>query len=176
MNTANKLTMMRIFLIPVFLIVLYLEFPFHMWIALAVFVLASVTDFIDGYVARNYNQITDFGKFMDPLADKVLVMAAMLWFVEAGRMPAWALLIVVVREFAVTAAGWSGKVKTASTMVCIVIMLALSLAALDWVCVAVILVTTVYSGIEYFVKNRDVINWSDISCWIFHRLFRPTSP
>ena len=175
MNTANKLTMMRIFLIPVFLIVLYLEFPFHMWIALAVFVLASVTDFIDGYVARNYNQITDFGKFMDPLADKVLVMAAMLWFVEAGRMPAWALLIVVGREFAVTAlrlvaveggrviaAGWSGKVKTASTMVCIVIMLALSLAALDWVCVAVILVTTVYSGIEYFVKNRDVINWSDM--------------
>ena len=90
-------------------------------------------------------------------------------------MPAWALLIVVVREFAVTAlrlvaveggrviaAGWSGKVKTASTMVCIVIMLALSFTALDWVCVAVILVTTVYSGIEYFVKNRDVINWSDM--------------
>lgn len=175
MNTANKLTMMRIFLIPVFLVVLYWEFPLHMWIALAVFVVASVTDFVDGYVARHYNQITDFGKFMDPLADKVLVMAAMLWFVEAGRMPAWALLIVVVREFAVTAlrlvaveggrviaAGWSGKVKTASTMVCIVIMLALRFAVLDWVCVAVIVVTTVYSGIEYFIKNKDVINWSDM--------------
>ena len=116
MNTANKLTMMRIFLIPVFLIVLYLEFPFHMWIALAVFVLASVTDFIDGYVARNYNQITDFGKFMDPLADKVLVMAAMLWFVEAGRMPAWALLIVVVREFAVTALRRCVRVWTTSSI------------------------------------------------------------
>ena len=175
MNTANKLTMMRIFLIPVFLVVLYLEFPFHMWIALAVFAVASVTDFVDGYVARHYNQITDFGKFMDPLSDKVLVMAAMLWFVEAGRMGAWALLIVVVREFAVTAlrlvaveggrviaAGWSGKVKTASTMICIVVMLAFSVPVLDWICVAVILVTTVYSGVEYFIKNKDVINWSDM--------------
>ncbi len=175
MNTANKLTMLRVLLIPVFLLALYLEFPFHTWAALGIFVLASVTDFVDGYVARHYNQITDFGKFMDPLADKVLVMAAMLWFVEAGRMPAWALLIVVVREFAVTAlrlvaveggrviaAGWSGKVKTASTMVCLVIMLALRFAPLDWVCVAVILVTTVYSGVEYFVKNKDVVNWSDM--------------
>ena len=103
MTTANKLTMLRVFLIPVFLIVLYWEFPGHRWAALVIFVLASVTDMIDGYVARHFNQITDFGKFMDPLADKVLVMAAMLWFVEVGRMPAWALLIVVVREFAVTA-------------------------------------------------------------------------
>ena len=99
----------------------------------------------------------------------------MLWFVEAGRMGAWALLIVVVREFAVTAlrlvaveggrviaAGWSGKVKTASTMICIVVMLAFSVPVLDWICVAVILVTTVYSGVEYFIKNKDVINWSDM--------------
>lgn len=175
MTTANKLTMLRVFLIPVFLIVLYWEFPGHRWAALVIFVLASVTDMIDGYVARHFNQITDFGKFMDPLADKVLVMAAMLWFVEVGRMPAWALLIVVVREFAVTAlrlvaveggrviaAGWSGKVKTASTMVCLVLMLALQFPVLDWVCVAVILVTTVYSGVEYFIKNKDVINWSDM--------------
>ena len=175
MNTANKLTLTRVVMIPLFLVILYWDFPFHQYVALAVFVLASVTDFVDGYIARHYNQVTDFGKFMDPLADKVLVMAAMLWFVEAGRMPAWALLIVVVREFAVTAlrlvaveggrviaAGWSGKVKAASTMVCIVIMLALQFAVLDWVCVAVIVVTTVYSGIEYFIKNKDVINWSDM--------------
>ena len=175
MNTANKLTMLRVILIPVFLVILYLEFPFHMWYALGVFALASVTDFVDGYVARHYNQTTDFGKFMDPLADKILVMAAMLWFVEDGRMAAWALLIVVVREFAVTAlrliavgggrviaAAWSGKVKTVSTMVGIILMLALQNPILDWVCVAVIVVTTLYSGVEYFVKNKDVIDWANM--------------
>ena len=175
MNTANKLTLLRVLLIPVFLVVLYLPFPFHMVYALAIFILASVTDFIDGYVARHYNQITDFGKFMDPLADKMLVMAALLWFVEVGRLPAWALLIVVVREFAVTglrliavergrviAAAWSGKIKTASTMVCICLMLVFQAPVLDGACTGLILATTVYSGIEYFVKNKDVIDWSKL--------------
>ena len=173
MNTANKLTMLRIVMIPVFLVILYLNFPFNRYLALLIFILASITDFIDGYIARHYHQITDFGKFMDPLADKMLVMAAMLWFVEAGRMPAWALLIVVVREFAVSglrliavdngrviAAAWSGKVKTASTMVGICLMLLPVPPAVDLVVTAVIVVTTVYSGVEYFVKNRDVIDWS----------------
>lgn len=173
MNTANKLTMLRIVMIPVFLIVLYLDFPFNRYLALLIFILASVTDFIDGYIARHYNQVTDFGKFMDPLADKMLVMAAMLWFVEAGRMPAWALLIVVVREFAVSglrliavdngrviAAAWSGKVKTASTMVGICLMLLPVPRVVDLAVTAVIVATTVYSGVEYFVKNRDVIDWS----------------
>lgn len=175
MNTANKLTMLRVVLIPVFLVVLYLQFPYHMWVALAVFVVASITDFVDGYIARHYNQVTDFGKFMDPLADKVLVMAALVCFVEMGRLPAWALLIVILREFAVTAlrliavegglviaAGWSGKVKTASTMVCICLMLAFSLPALDVACTAVILATTVFSGAEYFIKNQSVIRWGDM--------------
>ncbi len=176
MNTANKLTLLRVVLIPVFLLAVYLPFPFHMLIALFLFILASVTDFIDGYIARHYDQVTDFGKFMDPLADKVLVMAALLCFVEMGRLPAWALLIVILREFAVTAlrliaveggrviaAGWSGKVKTASTMVCICLMLAFTgVPALDVVCTVVILVTTIYSGVEYFVKNRDVINWGEL--------------
>ena len=175
MNTANKLTMLRIFLIPVFLVVLYLDFPFHMLFALAIFILASVTDFVDGYIARHYNLVTDFGKFMDPLADKMLVMSALLWFVEMGRFPAWALLIVVVREFAVTglrliavergrviAAAWSGKIKTASTMVCICLMLVFHHLTLDMVCVAVILFTTIYSGMEYFLKNKDVIDWSKL--------------
>lgn len=173
MNTANKLTMLRVILIPVFLVLLYLPIPFHRVFALVIFILASVTDFIDGYIARHYNQVTDFGKFMDPLADKLLVMSALLWFVEAGRLPAWAMLVVVAREFAVTAlrlvavergrviaAAWSGKIKTASTMVCICIMLLLCIQPLDWVCNGVILVTTAYSGIEYFVKNRDVLNWN----------------
>ena len=173
MNTANKLTLTRVVMIPLFLVILYWDFPFHQYVALAVFVLASVTDFVDGYIARHYDQVTDFGKFMDPLADKVLVMAAMLWFVEAGRFPAWALLIVIVREFAVTAlrlvaveggrviaAAWSGKVKTASTMVGICLMLLPVPPVVDTLVTAVIVLTTVYSGIEYFVKNKDVMDWS----------------
>lgn len=175
MNTANKLTLTRVVMIPLFLVILYWDFPFHQYVALAVFVLASVTDFVDGYIARHYDQVTDFGKFMDPLADKVLVMAAMLWFVEAGRFPAWALLIVIVREFAVTAlrlvaveggrviaAAWSGKVKTASTMVGICVMFLFPHQVVDWLVVAVIVLTTVYSGVEYFVKNRDVMNWKEL--------------
>ncbi|MBO5727367.1 MAG: CDP-diacylglycerol--glycerol-3-phosphate 3-phosphatidyltransferase [Oscillospiraceae bacterium] len=170
MNTANKLTMLRVVMIPAFLLVLYLGLPFGNLIALAIFVVASLTDWLDGYIARNYNQTTDFGKFMDPLADKCLVIAAMLWFVEIGQMPAWALLIVVVREFAVSglrmqaanlgkviAAGWSGKVKTASTMVCICVMLLLpNVLPLNIVCVAVIVLTTLYSGAEYLLVNRSV--------------------
>ena len=170
MNLPNKLTLLRIVLILPFLLVLYLDVPGAAYIALAIFILASLTDLLDGKIARKYNLITDFGKFADPLADKMLVMAAMVWFVENGQMPGWALLIVIVREFAVSglrmvasdkgrviAAGWSGKVKTASTMVCICLMLAFSRPALDRVCTVVILASTVYSGIEYFVKNKDVI-------------------
>jgi len=175
MNTANKLTLLRVVLIPVFLVFLYLDNGWGRYAALAVFVFASLTDFVDGYIARHYDQVTDFGKFMDPLADKVLVLSAMLWMIQAGRMPAWAVLIVVLREFAVSglrliaveqgrviAAGWSGKVKTASTMVCLVLMLLVVRPALDWVCTAVIVVTTVYSGVEYFLKNRDVMDWSNL--------------
>ena len=175
MNTANKLTMLRVALIPVFLVLLYVPVPFHRTFALVVFILASVTDFVDGYVARHYNQVTDFGKFMDPLADKVLVMAALLWFVQDGRLPAWAMLVVVAREFAVTAlrliavergrviaAAWSGKIKTASTMVCICLMLVFALPWLDALCAVVILATTLWSGAEYFAKNRDVIDWKNM--------------
>jgi len=171
MNTANKLTMLRVFMIPAFLLVLYLGIPFANYIALAIFIVASLTDWLDGYIARNCNQTTDFGKFMDPLADKCLVIAAMLWFVEIGQMPAWALLIVVVREFAVSgirmqaanlgrviAAGWSGKVKTASTMVCICLMLLPIPPVVNTVCVAVIVVTTLYSGGEYLIQNKDVFS------------------
>ena len=170
MNTANKLTILRVVMIPAFLLVLYLGVPYANYWALAIFALASVTDTLDGYIARHYNQITDFGKFMDPLADKCLVTAAMLWFVEVGQMPAWALLIVIVREFAVSglrmvaadkgrviAAGWSGKVKTAATMVCIILMLLPLPAIVNQICTAVIVLTTIYSGVEYFMKNADIL-------------------
>lgn len=170
MTTANKLTILRIALIPVFLVILYLGFPGSRFIALGIFILASLTDFVDGYIARHYNQITDFGKFMDPLADKMLVMSAMCYFVESGDMYGWVLALVLLREFAVSgmrlvaveqgrviAAAWSGKIKTASTMVCLCVMLLISgIAWLNLACQIVILATTLYSGVEYLVKNKDV--------------------
>ena len=182
MTTANKITLTRIAMIPFFIyfaaqpmriideLRYHVVFPTSTVIALVLFCVASFTDFLDGYVARKYNQVTDFGKFADPLADKMLVTAAMLWFVEIGQMAAWMLLIVIVREFAVSglrmiasdkgrviAAGWSGKVKTASTMVCIVIMFLPIPPILNTICVWVITLTTLYSGVEYFVQNRDII-------------------
>lgn len=169
MNLPNKLTVLRILLIPVFMVVLYWGFPGAAYVALAIFIVASLTDLLDGKIARARNLVTDFGKFADPLADKMLTAAAMLWFVEIGQMPAWALLIVICREFGVSglrmlaadsgrviAAGWSGKVKTAATMVCLVLMFLPIPAVLNTVCVWVIVVTTLYSGVEYFMKNKDV--------------------
>ena len=170
MNLPNKLTVLRIVLILPFLLVLYLDVPGASYIALAIFIIASLTDLLDGKIARSRNLVTDFGKFADPLADKMLVVAAMLWFVENGQMPGWALLIVILREFAVSglrmvasdqgrviAAGWSGKVKTASTMVCVVLMFLPIPPVVNTLCVWVITLTTLYSGVEYFVKNKDVI-------------------
>jgi CDP-diacylglycerol--glycerol-3-phosphate 3-phosphatidyltransferase len=171
MNIANKLTLLRVALIPVFLIVMYWGFPYHQYVGLIIFIGASLTDFVDGHLARSRNLVTDFGKFMDPLADKVLVVTAMLWFVQTGVIPAWAVAIVILREFAVSgmrliaveqgrviAAAWSGKIKTASTMVCLCLMFVPLPTILNWICVAVIVGTTVWSGIEYFVKNRDVFS------------------
>ena len=178
MNLPNKLTMLRVILVPFFMffaagshIGTSAYNPVFHLVAGVIFAVASFTDFLDGYIARKNHLVTDFGKFMDPLADKCLVTAAMLWFVEIGQMPAWALLVVIIREFGVSglrmvaadkgrviAAGWSGKVKTASTMVCIVLMFLPIPAELNLACVAVIVLTTIYSGVEYFVKNRDVIS------------------
>ena len=175
MNTPNKLTLLRIVLVPVFVVVLYLNFPYNNLVALAIFILASLTDLLDGKIARKYHLVTDFGKFMDPIADKLLVTAALLVFVDWHMMPAWVAIVVIAREFIVSAlrlvaasngrviaAGWSGKVKTASTMVCICVMLLGLPEVVDVICSAIILVTTAYSGIEYLVKNRDVLNLNNI--------------
>lgn len=169
MTTASKITLARVALIPVFMAVLLLGYP---WPAMIIFAVASLTDFVDGYIARHYNQTSDFGKFLDPLADKLLVVAAMLVFVQQGRMPAWVVMIVLVREFAVSglrmvaaadglvlAAGWSGKVKTFSTMVGLCLMMVLPLVWLDWAVILVIAVTTLYSGVEYFIQNRKVFKF-----------------
>lgn len=170
MTLASKITLVRVAFIPVYMVFMYLSggtSNLWMWLAFAVFILASITDFVDGYVARKYNQISDFGKFLDPLADKLLTIAAMVIFCQWDMMPAWALMLILTREFAVTglrlvavgkgnviAAGWSGKVKTASTMVGLCAMMAFP--TVKWIAItvtAVIVVTTVYSGVEYFVRN-----------------------
>ena len=170
MTTASKITLVRVAFIPVYMIFMYLsggQIGPWLWAAFGIFVIASLTDYVDGYIARKYHQVSDFGKFLDPLADKLLTIAAMVMFCEWGQMPAWALMIVLTREFAVTglrlvavgkgtviAAGWSGKVKTASTMIGLcVLMVFPTIAWLCWTVTAVIVLTTVYSGMEYFIQN-----------------------
>ena len=170
MTLASKITMVRVAFIPVYMVLMYLsngQSGLWMWLALAVFIVASLTDWVDGHVARKYNQTSDFGKFLDPLADKLLTISAMVMFCEWGVMPGWALMLVLAREFSVTglrliavgkgkviAAGWSGKVKTACTMVGLCVQMAFP-ASLEvcWLVTTVIVVTTLYSGIEYFVQN-----------------------
>lgn len=167
MTTANKITIVRIILIPIYLVLAYTGNTY--W-ALGMYILACLSDTLDGYIARHYQQVTDFGKFMDPLADKMLVLAAMIFFVEKGLMPGWAVAIVLFREFAVSglrlvaveqqrviAAAWSGKIKTGVTMVGLGVMLVFGqYEILNWIIVGLIVLTTVYSGVEYFYKNRDV--------------------
>ena len=170
MTTASKITLIRVALIPIYMVLMYLSgggSGMWMWTGLAVFIIASLTDYVDGHIARTRGQVTDFGKFLDPLADKLLVIAAMVMFCEWCKIPAWALMLVLTREFAVTglrlvavgkgtviAAGWSGKVKTASTMIGLCVLMAFP--TVDWVAwlvTGVIVVTTVYSGVEYFIQN-----------------------
>ena len=177
MTLASKITLARVGFIPVFMVFMYLsggQPGLWMWLSLAVFIIASITDFVDGQIARRCNQVSDFGKFLDPLADKLLTIAAMTMFCEWGDMPAWALMLVLTREFAVTglrlvavgkgkviAAGWSGKGKTASTMVGRCVMMAFPANIwLDMAVTAIIVITTLYSGIEYFIQNWKCL-WED---------------
>ena len=166
-TTANKITMFRIALIPVFLVLAYTG---HLYTALAVYIIACLSDVADGYIARHCNQVSDFGKFVDPLADKMLVLAAMCFFIENGQMPGWCVAIVLFREFAVSglrliaveqgrviAAAWSGKPKTGCTMVGLSAMMLFSeVEMVNIIFTVLILITTVGSGIHYFWVNRDV--------------------
>ena len=184
MTTATKITFVRVFLIPVFMVCMYLSESVECmkYLALAVFAVASLTDLVDGQIARRCHQVTDLGKFLDPLADKVLVISAMAMFCEWGQFPAWTLMIVLAREFAVSglrmiaagkgnviAAARSGKIKTAVTMsgLCVMLLLRGSLftrllgsctvSAVNWTVVGLIAVTTLYSGVEYFIRNISVL-------------------
>ena len=174
MTTATKITLARVALIPIYLILMYLsngQAGLWMWLALAVFVIASLTDYVDGYIARSYNQVSDFGKFLDPLADKLLTLAAMCMFCQWGKFPAWALMIVLTREFAVSglrmvagpkgkviAAGKSGKFKTASTMVGLIVWMVFpGICFIGTIVMWMIVITTVYSGVEYFIQNWNCL-------------------
>lgn len=186
MNLPNKLTLLRVILVPFFLLFLLVDqIPLHGLWALVIFAAASVTDALDGHIARSRGLITDFGKFLDPVADKVLVFAALIAFVELGLASSAAVVIMMAREFLVSsmrmvaaskgrviAAGKSGKVKTAVTMVSIVAILLLmalgdlvtgmtvSLPAISNVLIWLCGVITVYSGVEYLVQNKDVFTGS----------------
>lgn len=164
-------------MIPFFIAAALIDFTGHNYVAMGIFIFAAVTDSVDGYVARHYDQVSDFGKFIDPIADKLLVTAALLIFVEQRQMSSWVCFIVIAREFLVSglrlvavekgtviAAAFSGKVKTAASMVCVCIMFLpfhdyelLSWLTPDKLCSAVILFTTVYSGVEYFIDNRSAL-------------------
>lgn len=174
MTTASKITLARVALIPVYMVLMYLsggEAGIWMWLALGMFIFASLTDYVDGYIARHCNQVSDFGKFLDPLADKLLTLAAMCMFCQWGCFPAWALMIVLTREFAVSglrmvagpkgkviAAGKSGKFKTASTMIGLCVWMAFpGVALLGQIVMWMIVITTVYSGVEYFIQNWNVL-------------------
>ena len=174
MTTASKITLVRVALIPAFMVTMYLsggEAGLWMWISLGIFIIASLTDYVDGHIARKYNQVSDFGKFLDPLADKLLTLAAMCMFCQWGSFPAWALMIVLTREFAVSglrmvagpkgkviAAGKSGKFKTASTMIGLCFWMAFpSVEIIGTVVMWVIVITTIYSGVEYFIQNWNCL-------------------
>lgn len=170
MNLANKLTIMRIILVPVFLALITIKTKYGVYLATGVFIIAALTDKLDGYIARSRNQITTLGKFMDPLADKLLVAAALISMTELGRLPAWMVITIIAREFAVTglravaasegiviSASWWGKLKTTVQIVAIIAVLVEIpyYNVLIWIAVIV----TIMSGIDYFYKNRNVLRF-----------------
>lgn len=190
MNLPNKLTVFRMILIPVFMLVLALPLDWgtlqvagaqllvtHL-VAAIIFIVASLTDLADGKIARKYKLVTNFGKFADPLADKLLVMTALIFFVQFGWVPAWMVAIIVIRELAITglrtlivenngkvlAAAMPGKIKTASQMVAISffllhdIVFAMANIPFAMIMIWIALLATIYSGIDYFYKNRDVFS------------------
>lgn len=176
MNLPNKLTLFRVILIPFFVFFLLAPyFPgYGNYIAVAIFVIASLTDFLDGKIARKYNLVTNFGKFMDPLADKLLVCSALICLISLGKIPSWVVIIIIAREFIISgfrliasdngvviAASYWGKFKTASQML-MVIVLVLNLpgrvfSVIGTILIYVSLALTVVSLIDYIAKNKDVL-------------------
>lgn len=174
MNLPNKLTTFRVILIPFFVFFLLTDLVgvWGKWIALAIFIVASLTDFLDGYLARKYNLVTNFGKFMDPLADKLLVCSAMICLIEKGAIPSWIVTIIIAREFIISgfrliasdngvviAASYWGKFKTVFQMVMICLMIAdiSQIAIVTTVVMYIALALTIISLVDYLIKNKDVM-------------------
>ncbi|MDO4288124.1 MAG: CDP-diacylglycerol--glycerol-3-phosphate 3-phosphatidyltransferase [Eubacterium sp.] len=177
MNLPNKITMARIIMIPFFIVSLLVDFPYHEPIAVLIFIVASASDAVDGHLARSRQLITDFGKFMDPLADKLLVSSALICLVELQMIPSWVVIVIIAREFAITglrtlaasdgiviAASKWGKAKTISQMIAIIALLLVNWPVLAFpalllfgnIMVYVALVLTLISGIDYFRLNKGV--------------------
>lgn len=181
MNTANKITLIRIAMIPIFLFFFLTSIvPYSNYIALIIFIVAAATDGIDGHIARKYNQITDFGKFIDPLADKILVISALVCMVEFGLVSSIPLIIIISREFIVTglrivamgsgkviAAAMSGKLKTVTQIITVAFIVFIkdfipafpSLKVIADILVWLTAAITVYSGVEYMIKNKSLIDY-----------------
>jgi len=173
MNIANKLTVFRVVLVPFFVIFMLTDFTqYNRWIAFAIFCIATITDKLDGTIARKYNMITDFGKFMDPIADKLLVSSALICLSSLGEMPAWIVIVIIAREFTISgirlvaadngvtiAATWWGKSKTIAQMAMIIIMLMNipALHILSQVVMYVSLILTLVSMVDYMIKNKAVL-------------------
>lgn len=173
MNLPNKLTIFRVILIPFFIIALLVPgIPAGNWIALAIFIVASLTDLLDGKIARKYNLVTNFGKFMDPLADKLLVCSALICLVELSRIPSWMVVIIIAREFTISgfrliaadngvviAASYWGKFKTTFQMLAVCLMIAdiPAIAIVTSIVTWIAVILTVVSLIDYLVKNKDVM-------------------
>ncbi len=174
MNLPNQLTLLRIIAIPVFIVVLMMG---HGYIATIIFIAAAITDMLDGHIARKYNLVTNFGKLMDPLADKLLVMSALVCLVQLGHVPGWMAIVILAREFAVTglrqvaasegiviAAGTTGKIKTITQMIAIPLLLLDNWPCryigvpLDQIFLWISVVMTIVSGVEYIVKNRQLLS------------------
>ena len=172
MNLPNKLTLFRIFLIPVFILVMLFNIPSKYLIACVIFIVASITDAMDGHIARKHNLITDFGKFMDPLADKLLVCSALICMIELRELPAWMVIIIISREFIISgfrlvasdngvviAASYWGKFKTTFQMIGVVLLIfnIPVLSTLTTIIVWIALALTVISLVDYIVKNAGVL-------------------
>ena len=179
MNTPNKLTIARVIMIPFFVAFLMYDITgsADKWIALAIFVIASLTDTLDGYLARKHNLVTNFGKFMDPLADKLLVCSALICFTSTGQLAAWITIVIIAREFIISgfrllaadngiviAASYWGKFKTTFQMIAVVLLILdiPSLALLTTLCVWIALALTIISLVDYIVKNHKVLTEGSI--------------
>lgn len=172
MNLPNKLTLFRVILIPFFVLFMLVDITaYDKWIALSIFIVASLTDLLDGKIARKYNLVTNFGKFMDPLADKLLVCSALICLVALTKIPAWIVIIIIAREFIISgfrliasdngvviAASYWGKFKTTFQMVMICLMIAdiEAISLITTVVMWIALILTVVSLVDYLIKNKDV--------------------